>query len=117
MFWKNMNVDLRFLSKPLYRYEVPDEGSSIVDGAVFAYAHKELDDPEVLLIIEAQRVGHEVRWHYALARLTDREAWVKCEGKEIWRTAADSAGIFDGVITKPYGVFIVKMIPRNRDGR
>jgi hypothetical protein len=112
MIWKNMEVDLRFLPQPLYRYELSDEDSPLVDGAVFAFAHKELDDPEVLLVLEARRMGNETHWLYAPARLTDREAWVKYEGKEIWRTSTSSAGIFDGVTTKRYGVFIVKEIPR-----
>jgi len=77
---------------------------------VFAYAHNEIDDPEVLLVIEAQRMGNEVRWHYAPVRFTNREAWLKYKGEEVWRVDAGSAGIFDGVKTKRYGVFIVKTI-------
>ena len=72
----------------LYRYELRENDSSHVDGALFVYAHYEIDYPEVLLIIEAQRMRNEVRWHYAAARLTDREAWVKYNGKEVWRAAA-----------------------------
>ena len=34
MNWNNMEVTLRFLPQPLYRYEVPDKDSSYVDGAV-----------------------------------------------------------------------------------
>ena len=117
MNWHNMEVQLRFLPKPLYRYELPDKDSPVVDGALFAFAHNEIDDPEVLLVIEAQRTGNEVRWHYAPVRLTDREAWVKYKGKEVWRVDAGSAGIFDGVKTKRYGVFIVKDIPDNVNGK
>jgi hypothetical protein len=92
----------------LYRYELRENDSSLVDGALFAYARYE---------IEAQRMRNEVRWHYAAARLTDREAWVKYNGKEVWRAAAGSKGIFDGVSTARYGVFFVKTIPREVDGK
>jgi hypothetical protein len=101
----------------LYRYELRGNDSSLVDGALFAYAHCEIDYPEVLLIIEAQRMRNEVRWHYAAAGLTDREAWVKYNGKEVWRAAAGSKGIIDGVSTARYGVFLVKTIPHEVDGK
>jgi hypothetical protein len=97
--------------------ELPDKDSPVLDGAVFAYAHDEIDDPEVLLIVEAQRVGNDVRWHYAPVRFTDREAWLTRKGKEVWRITAGGAGIFDGVNTKPYGVFFVKTIPHEADGK
>ena len=117
MNWNNMEVTLRFLPQPLYRYELPEKDSSVVDGAVFAFAHNEIDDPEVLLIIEAQRTGNDVHWHYAPARLTNREARVEYKGKEIWRAAADLPGMFDGVTTKRYGVYLVKTIPHAVDGK
>ena len=110
MIWNNTTVELRFLPQPLYRYEITDERAGIVDGALFAYAHDEIDDPELLLVIEAQRAGKEVRWHYAPVRFTNREAWVKYKAEEVWRIGAGGAGIFDGVTTKPYGVFFVKTI-------
>ncbi len=110
MNWNNTNVELRFVPQPLYRYEVTDADLSVVDGALFAYAHNEIDDPELLLVIEAQRVGNEVRWYYAPVRFTNREAWVKFKGEEVWRIGAGGPGIFDGVKTKPYGVFLVKTI-------
>ena len=97
--------------------ELPDKDSPVLDGAVFAYAHDEIDDPEVLLIVEAQRVGNDARWHYAPVRFTDREAWLTRKGKEVWRITAGGAGIFDGVNTKPYGVFFVKTIPQEADGK
>jgi hypothetical protein len=110
MIWGNMKVDLPLLTRPLYRYEVPDNDPALVDGAVFAYGHKEIQDPEVLLIVEAQRTKDRVRWNYAVARLTDREAWVRYKGKEVWRANTGEPGIFDGVTSKRYGVFIVKEV-------
>jgi hypothetical protein len=107
MHWKAKDIELRFLPQPIYRYEVP---TAVVDGAVFTYVHNEIDDPEVLLIVEAQRTGNAVRWHYALARLTDRETWINYKGKEVWRVGARLPGMFDRETSKRYGVYIVKNI-------
>ena len=53
MIWRDMKVELPLLTRLLYRYEVPDNDPVLVDGAVFAYGHKEIQDPEVLLIVES----------------------------------------------------------------
>jgi hypothetical protein len=110
MDWKNMIVQLRFLPKPLYRYELSEKDSPVVDGAIFAYAHDEIDDPEVLLVVEAQKTGSDVKWQYALVRLTDRETWVTRDEKEVWRVARGGGGIFDGNTKKRYFVTLLKTI-------
>jgi hypothetical protein len=83
--------------------------SPVADGAIFAFAH-EIDDPEVLLVLEAQKAGGDVKWHYALVRLTDRETWVTLRDQEIWRVTRGGGGIFDGVTTKRYFATLVKTI-------
>jgi len=37
------------------------------------------------------------------------------QGEEVWRAFAGVDGIFDGVTTKPYGVFIVKTVTHEVD--
>ena len=37
MVWNQMKVELRFLRKPIYRYELPDQDSHVIDGALFGY--------------------------------------------------------------------------------
>jgi hypothetical protein len=108
--------EMRLLPQPIYRYEVTGDGP-VVDGAVFAFVWTAGTDPEVLLVIEARRTGGAVRWHFAPARFTNREARVKYQGKEIWRVDAATAGIFDGVTSKRYGAFSVKTVPDQGDPR
>jgi hypothetical protein len=105
---ENSKWEMRLLSQPIYRYEISDEKSSIVDGAVFAFVWTAGTDPEALVVIEAKRTDRGVRWHYAPARFTNREAWVQYQGKQVWRADPATVGIFDGVTTKRYGAFSVK---------
>jgi hypothetical protein len=105
--------------EPVLRYPAPpegcwgeiyvwtDRGRAAVVGCVFV----------TLLVLEAQRKGIEVRWNYAPVRFTNRTAWVSYKGKEVWRVAAASKGIFDGVKTTPYGTFYVKTIELDVDGK
>jgi len=62
-------------------------------------------------------MGTELRWRFAPVRFTNREAWLKYNGKEVWRSAAGSVDVFDGVTTKRYGVHLVKTIPHAVDGK
>jgi hypothetical protein len=103
--------------QPIFRYELTDKDSPVVDGALFTYAPAAVRDPEVLLVLEAKRTDQGVRWHYAPVRFTNRGAWVKYQGKEVWRVDAATVGIFDNVTWKPYGVFFVKMIPNDVDDK
>jgi hypothetical protein len=102
--------ELRLLPQPIYRYEPAGEGSDVIDGAVFSYVWTIGTDPEVLLVLEARRDAGRTRWHYAPARFTNREAWLKYRDREVWRVGAATTGIFDGVTSKPYGAFMVKTI-------
>jgi hypothetical protein len=107
----NQRSEMRLLPQPLYRYEIKEEDSPVVDGAVFAFVWTVGTDPEVLVVIEGRRTDQGIRWYYAPARFTNREAWLKYQGKEVWQTGPSTAGIFDGVTTKRYGVSFVKTIP------
>ena len=56
--------ELRLLSQPLYRYE--NAKADILDGALYAFV--EGTDPELILSLEAARVGKS--WKFATGRLT-----------------------------------------------
>lgn len=112
MIWGDTKVTLKRLPEPLYRYETTDKASSVVDGALFAFVGPRSGDPEVLLVLEAQRTDGAVRWHYAPARFTNREAWLMDQGKEVWRVDAYAFGNDDGAKTRRYGAFFVKAIPQ-----
>jgi hypothetical protein len=107
--------EMRLLSQPIYRYEISTENSPVADGALFAFVWTAGTDPEVLLVIEARRTDKGVQWFYAPARFTNREAWLRHQGKEVWRADRATVGIFDGVTTKPYGAFQMQSIPDRRD--
>gem|GEM_PF-1018986 len=57
---------LRLLTSPLYRYEVPGEG--VIDGAMFAYVLT--TSPEALLLLEARKTAAGLEWSYAVSRST-----------------------------------------------
>ncbi len=69
---------LRLLTTPLYRYEAPQLG--VVDGALFGYV---ANSPEALVLVEAQKSGDGLAWHYAVARMTRFEVTVSLDAKEI----------------------------------
>jgi hypothetical protein len=108
---ENSKWEMRLLTQPLYRYEISDERSPVVDGAIFTFVWTAGTDPEVLLILKARRTDKGVQWHYAPARFTNCEAWLQYRGKQVWRAEPASVGIFDGVTSTAYGAFQVKSIP------
>jgi hypothetical protein len=57
---------LRLLTTPLYRYEVPEE--NVLDGALFGYVIT--TSPEAVVLLEARSAGGELTWHYMVSRLT-----------------------------------------------
>ncbi len=71
---------LRLLTKPLYRYG--DAGGEVLDGAVFSFAIG--TDPEVLMLVEAQRSGTGAVWKIAFAPMTSYACSVKAGDKEFW---------------------------------
>ncbi len=82
--WKADNTDreeLRLLQRPLYRYEIKDDGP-ILDGAVFAFVMG--TDPESLLLIESVNVNGAPRWQFAFARRTSGELEGRHRDKVVW---------------------------------
>src|SRR5689334_13797406 len=61
---RNHRSEMRLLPQPHYRYEIKDEGSPVVDGAVFAFVWTVGTDPEMLVVIEARRTDQRIRWYY-----------------------------------------------------
>jgi hypothetical protein len=83
---KETKWELRLLPQPLYRYKSTDP--EVLDGALFAFVTSAGTDPEALLVIEARKpaAGGEPVWHYAAARFTDLNIWVRHKG-EVFYTA------------------------------
>jgi hypothetical protein len=78
---KSQEYALRPLPHPIDRYT--DAASGTLDGAIFIYAHG--TNPEVLLVIEAQRHGSgSPAWWYAAAPLTRAQPTVRLGQKDVW---------------------------------
>jgi hypothetical protein len=82
---KERSWELRLLPQPLYRYKSTDP--DVLDGALFAFVTSAGTDPEALLVIEARKAAATDAapvWHYAVARFTDLDLWVRHKGKEVY---------------------------------
>ena len=80
---------LRLKLEPLYRYG--SRGTDLIDGALFAFL--DFTDPELVLLLEARRIGSTTRWYYSLAELSWWPLKVHHQGKVIWeRLAPDLPG-------------------------
>ena len=71
---------LRLLAQPLYEFEGSE--TDVLGGALFAFA--EGTDPEIVLLIEARKIGDEFRWHYAAGRLNHLRLRLYHRNQELW---------------------------------
>ena len=74
--------ELRLLAQPLYRYE--PKSADLLDGAVFAFVSSAGTDPEIILPIEARKVGDRWAWHTAGARFSDHSLYLRHQDKDVW---------------------------------
>ena len=72
--------ELRLLTKPLMRYQIPDD--NVADGAVFAFVHG--TDPELIVCLELRTSSKAKSYHYALAPMTSYALRCKFDGQEVW---------------------------------
>ena len=85
---------LRLLSRPLFRYEKPE--NDVIDGALFAFVSDAGTDPEIILVLEAVKTGEKVTWHYRCVRFSISSLYVQYKGKDVWTSLRDhSTGVFD----------------------
>ncbi len=85
---KNQRWELRLLPQPALRYE--PKRPDVRDGALFLYVTSEGTDPEALLLVEARRgPDNDWRWHWAIARLTDRNLVVSDARQVVWSSFDD----------------------------
>jgi hypothetical protein len=76
---------LRLLAKELYRYDaaaLKSSQSAIIDGAMFGFVQG--TDPEVTMLLQAEKVEGKLRWKYAFARATSGGLQVMLGDKEVW---------------------------------
>ena len=74
--------ELRLLAQPLYRYE--PKSANVLDGAVFAFVSSAGTDPEIILPIEARKVGDRWTWHAGGARFSDHSLYLRHQDKDVW---------------------------------
>jgi len=81
---KDRSWELRLLPRPFYRYESTDP--DVLDGALFSFVTSAGTDPEALLVLEARKpaANREAVWHFAIARFTDLNLWVRHKGKVVF---------------------------------
>jgi hypothetical protein len=72
-------VDLRLLPRPVYRYS---EDGSIVDGAVFIFAHG--TNPECCVLLEAYQDGKGSRYRYAVAPMSIYRLEARYKATGVW---------------------------------
>lgn len=90
-------LELRPLSTPLYRYA--DEATGVIDGAVFAFANG--TNPEVLLLLEAQRdaATKQAIWTYGFAQMTGAAVYASLDEREVWsQKEADPPAVRDSYV-------------------
>ncbi|TXT39022.1 MAG: hypothetical protein FD138_194 [Planctomycetota bacterium] len=90
-------LELRALSTPLYRYA--DEETGVIDGAVFAFANG--TNPEVLLLLEAQRdaATKTAIWTYGFAQMTGAAVYASLDDREVWsQKEADPPAVRDSYV-------------------
>ncbi|MCO8122312.1 hypothetical protein NHH03_11225 [Stieleria sp. TO1_6] len=74
---------LRPLPKPIFRYQSQNRG--IVDGAMYAYCQGNTNNPEVLLLLEAQQQPDgKTKWYYGLGRQNSLRFTVYRNDQLIW---------------------------------
>jgi len=79
--FKSQEYALRLISRPVDRYS--DQASGLEDGEIFLYGNG--TNPEVLLMIEAQRASEgRSAWSYAAAPLARAEVTLRLDRKDVW---------------------------------
>lgn len=77
---------LRLLPQPLFRYDLSERiqtaENPVLDGALFALASG--TDPEILVLLEARMTRDGERWHWALARFSDRALTAWLDDEKVW---------------------------------
>lgn len=113
--WDNQHYALRLLPRPIDRYNDPDSG--VVDGALFVYANG--TNPEILLLIEARRVGDgPPKWMFAAMPLSHAEVTLKLGAKDVWSSPSKDSGPAVTPNDPYFDVLTPRLtVPRNRDRR
>jgi hypothetical protein len=85
--------ELRLLTRPLFRYESTDSG--IIDGALFAFVTSAGTDPEVIVVLEAERAADGPIWTYAACRFSDLDLHLEYKKSEVWSSIRSEENVWE----------------------
>jgi hypothetical protein len=93
--------NLRFLPRPLYRY---NESTKDADGGIFAYVVG--NDPELLVLVECSQTQNESAWKYRFAQSTRSTTVAKLNDLDVYRyeNAGGHPGSQQAVYLSKHGV-------------
>lgn len=115
-------TELRLLPQPLYRFE--STNPDVIDGGLFAFVCSIGTDPEVFLLLEANKSDKEPQWNYSLGRFSHMNLSVSYQEKEVWKAVRDADNPISRnadhtywVIHQPFDPKLLKPNPDARDIR
>jgi hypothetical protein len=90
--------ELRLLPTPLIQYQ--DDAQGIVDGGLFALAVG--TDPEIIVMIEARKVGDVSKWHLSGFRSHYDGLEMSYQGKAVWNAPSVPGLASTGPLQMPF---------------
>jgi hypothetical protein len=103
----NIVRPLRLLPQPVYRFN--GQHPDVLDGGLFAFVEE--TDPEILLLIEAQKSNDSAKWMYAAARMNSIAMRVLRNEQPVWESPLLSWGQVIDQVEQPYTVLRVANPP------
>ncbi len=91
-------AELRLLPTPLIQYQAQEHG--IIDGGLFALAVG--TDPEIIVMIEARKVGDISKWHLVAFRSHFDALEMSYKGTRVWNAPSVPELAFSGPLQMPF---------------
>jgi hypothetical protein len=89
--------DLRFMPRPIHRYN--DASTGLIDGAFFVYAWG--TNPEAIVVIECHRARVVNTWSYGFLPITVARIEATIDGKNVWSRPSK----YEARLQEPYTSF------------
>jgi hypothetical protein len=84
--------ELRLLPQPIFRFESTDP--DVLDGALLTLVSSAGTDPEIILLLEADKSQSGYRWVFGAARFSDMNLWLNHKGQEVWSSIRSDENTF-----------------------
>ena len=76
-----------------------------MDGALFAFVCSVGTDPEIFLLLESCETENGQKWHYALARFSHLNLYVRYKDRDIWNALRDEQNPVSHNVARTYWLF------------